>query len=123
MGAFIQNCLWTFLGCLVGTFLYTLLSERITIDFFFIVIEIEKLSTKSSTHAKTVMELTGKEYPFLAVIFAMMMYLIVFIVELIRPWKQDIHNAFSLTSLDIHSYAWSPIVSSYLFSLISRYLV
>ena len=76
-------------------------------------IEIEKLSTKSSTHAKTVMELTGKEYPFLAVIFAMMMYLIVFIVELIRPWKQDIHNAFSLTSLDIHSYAWSPIVYSY----------
>ena len=113
MGAFVQNCLWTFLGCLVGTFLYTLLSERISFDFFFIVIEIEKLSTKSSTHAKTVMELTGKEYPFLAVIFAMMMYLIVLIVELIRPWKQDIHNAFLLKSFDIHSYAWSPIVYSY----------
>ena len=53
------------------------------------------------------MELTGKPYPYVASIFAVLLYAIVFVVEMFRPWQSDVR---SYSSWSLRSYAWSPIV-------------
>lgn len=63
------------------------------------------------------MELTGKEYPLLAVLFAGIMYGIVFLVESFRPWRTDVHT---VTPMALDSYAWSPVVSDSVFSSFNR---
>lgn len=72
-------------------------------------LDIERLSTKESKHAKTVMELTGWDYRPLAVCFAVLMYIIVFLVELFAPWRQDVAESAPMT---LSSRAWSPVVGS-----------
>ena len=97
---------------MIGMFVYTLLQPRIRLKLV-LFIEIEKLSSKSCSKPKTVMDLTGKDYPFVAVIFAVMMFVIVYIVEYFRPWKADL-SGISLAvspSRSLRSYAWSPVVS------------
>lgn len=72
-------------------------------------LDIEQLSTKESKHAKTMMELTGWDYRVLAVCFAVLMYVIVFVVELFAPWRQDVGESAPMT---LSSRAWSPVVGS-----------
>ena len=80
-------------------------------------IEIEKLSSKTTSYPKTVMELTGMDYPRVACIFAALLYAIVFIVEKFRPWQSDIHSA---SSMSLHSFAWSPVVFLFCTQLMIR---
>ena len=72
-------------------------------------LDIEQLSTKESKHAKTVMELTGWDYRPLAICFAVLMYIIVFFVELFAPWRQEVAESAPMT---LSSRAWSPVVGS-----------
>ena len=72
-------------------------------------LDIEQLSTKESKHAKTMMELTGWDYRSLAICFAVLMYIIVFFVELFAPWRQEVAESAPMT---LSSRAWSPVVGS-----------
>lgn len=102
------------MGCFVGTFLYSVFQSRCYIVHLSF-LEIEKLSTKSSRHAKTVMELTGLDYRILAVVFAVAMYFIVFVVELFVPWRKDVHTS---ETASLVSYAWSPVFSGVIIGLL-----
>ena len=73
------------------------------------------MSSTVSSRPKTVMEATGISYPVLAVLFASMMYGIVFVVEKWRPWRSDVS---STTSMSLSSYAWSPIVCGVIVGLL-----
>lgn len=70
-------------------------------------LDIEQLSTKESKHAKTMMELTGWDYRPLAICFAILMYIIVFVVELFAPWREEVNETAPMT---LTSRAWSPVV-------------
>ena len=79
-------------------------------------IDIEKLSTQSSSYPKTLMEMTGKSYPFLAICFAVALYAIVFLVELLVPWRKDIQ--FPTQPMSFTSRAWSPVLAGVIIGLL-----
>lgn len=89
MGALVPNSLWTFVGCMIGAFLYTRIQPRwLNPCSSFVVIE--KLSSSSSRYPKTVMEATGMDYRVLAVLFASLLYAIVWIVNAFAPWRSEV---------------------------------
>lgn len=89
MGALVPNSLWTFVGCMIGTFVYTRIQPR-RFGLLCSFVVIEKLSTSSSCYPKTVMEATGIDYRVLAVLFAGLLYTIVWIVNSFFPWREEV---------------------------------
>ena len=89
MGALVPNSLWTFVGCLIGTFLYTRIQPCWSNPPSSFVV-IEKLSSSSSRYPKTVMEATGMDYRVLAVLFASLLYTVVGIVNAFAPWRAEV---------------------------------
>ena len=70
---------------------------------------------KNGNYPQTLMKVTGLSYPLLAALFAAAMYSIVFVVELIRPWRQDV----SFTGkVSLSSYAWPPYLSGVVVGLL-----
>ena len=76
---------------------------------------IEKLSSKNCSFPQTLVKATGIRYPVLAVLYAVAMYSVVFVVERIRPWRQDV----SFTGeVSLDSYAWPPYLSGAIVGLL-----
>ena len=76
---------------------------------------IEKLSSKNCYFPQTLVKATGIRYPVLAVLYAVAMYSVVFVVERIRPWRQDV----SFTGeVSLDSYAWPPYLSGAIVGLL-----
>ena len=66
------------------------------------------MSTTSSRYPKTVMEATGIDYRILAILYAILLYVVVAVVEYFVPWTREVKAS---ETISLRSYAWSPIVA------------